>query len=386
MFRKSLVMCGVCAVFFIWSFVVLSGSVPAHAQTAQELAHIENELAAQKAAAQGVENKAKAAAGELDALRKKLIVATETLQGKQGEQDDLENRLEALEKEMAIRSGVLQASQERLAFLTSALVQLSREPPELFVLHEDSPDDHIHRGILLHSLLPRLKEQTTSIAMEIETYQKLQDETTAQKKLLIATRQNLQWQKHNLDEMVKVRQGLLQKTTQEKEAMSRQMDALASEASDLRQLMERVSNPSWAKTVGKDLPAPSLKAGLRKPVAGKIIKDYGEKDDFGVTSDGVTILAPFGSPVIAPQAGRIVYAGGFRGYGKVVIMQHAGGYHSFLAGFSRLDTEASQTVDAGEPLGILAQKGEGKPEIYFEWRQGTTPVDPTVGGKPAGAR
>ncbi|MDD2326193.1 MAG: peptidoglycan DD-metalloendopeptidase family protein [Alphaproteobacteria bacterium] len=365
--------------------MMLGGMVAAPAalaQTAQELAHVEKELASQKEAAKGVEAKEKATSSELEGLRKKLITATAELQAKQEAQDETETRLTALEKEMTHRAGILQTAQARLASLTSALVQLSREPPELFVLHEDSPDDHIHRGILLHSLLPRLREQTTTIAKELENYQQLSGEAMAQKKLLIATRQNLEWQKSNLDKMVAVRQGLLQKTTAEKEVMQKQLDALAGEAADLRQLMDRVSNPAWAKSVGikgEGAADPVLKAGLRKPVSGKIIKDYGDNDDFGVTSEGVTILAAFGSPVVAPRGGLVVFAGPFRGYGKVVILQHTGGYHAFLSGFSRLDVEIGQKVESGEPLGVLPQKGDGKPEIYFEWRKGTTPIDPTVG-------
>lgn len=355
-------------------------SSPVLAAMPEDLARVENEMSAQKEKAKQLETKETITAAELDGLRKKLITATDELQYKQNEQEQIELQLGSLEKETALRAAVLQESQIRLAGLTSALVQLSREPPEYFVLHETSPDDHIHRAILLRSLLPRLKDETNKIAVEIESFERLQNETTSQKKLLISARQNLEWQKKNLDELVMARQGYLSKTKEEKEALQRQLDQLSNEARDLRQLMERVTNPSWGKSLekGKEIKTPDLKPGLRKPVSGKIIRNFGEKDEFGVTSEGVTFLAPFGSPVVAPQSGRVVFAGPFKGYGKIVILQHAGGFHSFLSGFSRIDAETGQSIEAGEPLGILPARGEGKAEIYFEWRKANAPTNPTV--------
>jgi septal ring factor EnvC (AmiA/AmiB activator) len=77
--------------------------------------------------------------------------------------------------------------------------------------------------------------------------------------------------------------------------------------------------------------------------------------------------------------GKVVFAGPFRGYGQILILQHAGGYHSFLAGFGRIDAEMGQDVAKGEPLGVLPAKNGTKPELYFEWRRNNEAVDPTAG-------
>ena len=363
-------------------FLLLLFQQTGRAQTKEELARIEKELAAQQALAHGLEKKEKATAAELEGLRKKLIASTSDLQTKQKEQEDLESRLLDLEKETALRAGVLGESRNRLAALTSALLELSRIPPELFLLHESSPDEHVHRTILLKSLLPRLQEETNIIAQEIESFENLQQQTASQKKLLSVARQNLEWQRRNLDQLVKARQGFLLQTVEEKASLAKQLDSLSGEAKDLRQLIEKVSNPIWGKTVGKGAVGtpPSLKPGLVRPVAGRIVRDYGEKDDFGVASDGLLYLAGSGSPVVAPQSGRVVFSGPFKGYGKIVILQHNNGHYSFLSGFSRIDVETGLTLEAGEPLGVLPLKGEGKPELYFEWRKGTDPIDPTNGG------
>ncbi|MGE4351269.1 MAG: murein hydrolase activator EnvC [Bdellovibrionales bacterium] len=376
---KSFKICTLSAFLLFSAYpYALAENVP----TAQDLARIEKKVAERQKQAEGLEQKEKATTAELADLRQKLIEATAELQKKQAEQETVEDKFSDLEKETALRAGVLGESRRRLRMLTSALLELSRVPPELFLLHESSPDDHVHRTILLKSLLPRLQEETTIIAREIEKFEELQKQTADQKKLLKTARRNLEWQRGKLDKLVKTRQGFLRKTAEEKAELARQLQSLSNEAKDLRQLMEKVSTPSWGKSLGKETigKIPTMRAGLMRPVAGRILREYGEKDDFGVASEGVTFMAGYGSPIVAPQSGRVVFAGPFKGYGQIIILQHKGGYHSFLSGFARIDAELGQNVQAGEPLGVLPAKGEGKAELYFEWRRGANPVDPTKEG------
>lgn len=343
----------------------------------KDIAQIKKKMTARKKVAAKLAKKEKKTKQELVNMRYKLINATQELQNKQTEQHDLESRLSELEKETSQRGHVLKESRRRLAKMTSSLLQLSRKPPGMLLLHEQSADAHVHRTILLQSMLPRLKQETAAIMKEIDNFRELQSQTASQKRIVGAARQNLQWQRHNLDQLVKVRQGLLKKTKAEKQVIARQLERLTNEAKDLRQLMAKVSNPKWRrKVVGKDIKIKNLRSGLKMPVAGKMVRRFGAKDEFGVVSDGLVLAGAYGAPVVAPQSGRVVFKGPFRGYGKIVILQHPGGYHSFLSGFARIDANMGQRVDAGEPLGILPIQGEGKPHIYFEWRKGTEPVNP----------
>jgi septal ring factor EnvC (AmiA/AmiB activator) len=371
--QKTIFLIALVAVF------LLSLKAPSLAQTPADLARVEKQLEEQKAAAQGLEKKETATAQELETLRDKLITAGQELQTKSNEQEELEDRLTALEKETERRTLSLNESRRRLALLTRLLLQFSRQPSEVVLMQEASPDDPIHRTILLRSMLPHLKDETNQLAQEVEQYTQLQNQTEKQRNLVKAAGQNLSWQKNKLDQLIQTRQGYLEKTTEEKEALTRQLESLTNEAKDLRQLMEKVTDSSWSKAIGKSRLSPSsrAKAGLIKmPVSGKVVHGYGDKDDFGVTSEGITFAAAAGSPVIAPRAGRVMFAGAFRGYGKVIILQHEGGYHSFLSGFARLDVDVGQQVESGEPLGILPTKGQGKAELYFEWRHDSKPLAP----------
>ncbi len=352
----------------------LIAAPPARAETAEELQQIEQSLAQQKQEAEALEQREQATTQDLDLLKGQLITATEALQDKQEEQDRLEDSLAELEQKVSNRSGTLGASRARLVQLTSALTQLSLQPPESFLLRDAPTEDHVHRAILLRTLLPRLQAETEGLTNELGDLEATLQTLTEKKRIVAAARQNLAWQRSNLDQLMRTRQGLLQKTAAQKAAIAKQLEALAAEAKDLRQLMEKVSRPVAPKG------AQRLRAGLRLPVAGRITRTFGAKDEAGVSSQGLTLTAAPDSPVVAPRDGRVVFAGPFRGYGQIVILQHGDGYHSFLSGFGRIDADMGQNVAAGEPLGVLPSGGSARPELYFEWRHNGDPLDPMANG------
>ena len=129
--------------------------------------------------------------------------------------------------------------------------------------------------------------------------------------------------------------------------------------------------------------APAGAGGTRLPVGGRVATRYGEADRFGAASRGVTIQARPGASVVAPQAGTIVFAGPFRGYGQILIVEHANGYHSLIAGFGRIDTAVGKRVATGEPIGLMPT--DGNPDLYFELRRHGQPINPQRGfGAPEG--
>ena len=80
-----------------------------------------------------------------------------------------------------------------------------------------------------------------------------------------------------------------------------------------------------------------------------------------------------GAQVVAPAAGRVAFAGKWRSYGQIVIVEHAGGWTSLVTGMAQLDTRVGATLVAGSPLGLA---GVGQPLVTLELRQGGVPVNP----------
>jgi len=362
----------------------LCAALPARAATRDDLQKVESQLNEKKEQAEELEEKARDAASGLGDLRQKLINATGALQQKEEEQDRLEEKLEDLSQDIDEKKKSLFAERRRLAILTGALIEIARQPPETKFLQSGLTADHIHRAILLRAVLPRIRDEAADMAGDLASLAALQVQMAEQKHLVIYAQENLQGQQRDLDALIRTRQGLLQKTEAQRQSITRQLASLSSEAKDLRELLEKVSPQK--KQPKKAGAFTGLQPALRPPVSGSVIRTYGARDADGVLSQGLTYTAPAGSPVVAPRAGKVVFAGPFRGYGQILILQHDGGYHSFLAGFGRIDADMGQQVETGEPLGVLpargekgGEKGAAKPELYFEWRRNNEPVDPTRG-------
>jgi septal ring factor EnvC (AmiA/AmiB activator) len=135
-------------------------------------------------------------------------------------------------------------------------------------------------------------------------------------------------------------------------------------AADQRQAAERVNRP-FSKAQG-DMPFPAR---------GRVVVRFGQSDEQKQLSKGISIETRADAQVIAPFNGQVVFAGPFRGYGLLLIIEHGEGYHTLLAGMARIDGTVGQHLATGEPVGVMGQ-GEGKPLLYVELRHNGQPVNP----------
>ena len=127
----------------------------------------------------------------------------------------------------------------------------------------------------------------------------------------------------------------------------------------------------------RNFPGSPRSAALVMPARGKLVVGFGEREaGADETSKGLTIEARAASQVVAPYDGKIVYAGHFRGYGQILIIEHGGRYHSLLAGLDQIDGVVGQWVLAGEPVGVMSGTPGGKPRLYMELRRTGQPINP----------
>ena len=121
---------------------------------------------------------------------------------------------------------------------------------------------------------------------------------------------------------------------------------------------------------------PPVKSSLPYPAHGDVIIHFGGRSKDGKNSLGASIRTRDRAQVVAPRDGEVVFAGLFRGYGQLLILEHDDGYHSLLSGFSRIDAEVGQAVLAGEPVGVMGIVAESAKILYIEIRQNRQPIDP----------
>ena len=129
----------------------------------------------------------------------------------------------------------------------------------------------------------------------------------------------------------------------------------------------------------------SLRGQIPIPVNGVKLKDYGAPDSVGGLEKGVSIATRAGAQVTSPADGWVVYAGPFRSYGQLLILNAGGGYHILLAGMDRISVDLGQFVLTGEPVAVMGNgsqiaailaTGSSQPVLYIEFRKDGLPVDP----------
>jgi len=134
----------------------------------------------------------------------------------------------------------------------------------------------------------------------------------------------------------------------------------------------------------KPAPAPKPEAAVAKkpatdfewPVEGKIIQAFGTNEG-GQRNDGINISADAGTPIHAAANGTVTYASNLKGYGNLVLIKHHNGYITAYAHAEKLLVSAGDRVDRGDVIGYAGRSGDvGSPQLHFEIRKGTTPVDP----------
>ena len=149
------------------------------------------------------------------------------------------------------------------------------------------------------------------------------------------------------------------------------------EAAERRHVAARAApsapSPDSAPGIGPGRAGPA-------PVAGRVARAWGERTEAG-PANGLSYQAAPAARVVAPCAGRVVFAAPFRSFGPMLILDCGGGHHFVLAGLARLDARVGRAVQAGEPVGVMpgwdpgARDGE-RPTLYVELRRDGRPVNP----------
>src|SRR5262249_48550117 len=166
------------------------------------------------------------------------------------------------------------------------------------------------------------------------------------------------------------------------------LSARAAGAARPQDSKETRTNLASLKDPGRLAPAvafASAKGALPLPINGVKIRDFGAPDGLGGTEKGLWIASRAAAQVTAACDGWVVYAGPFRSYGQLLILNAGGGYHVLLAGMERISVDLGQFVLTGEPVAVMGggpqsaaaiAVGSSQPVLYVEFRKDGAPIDP----------
>jgi len=162
-------------------------------------------------------------------------------------------------------------------------------------------------------------------------------------------------------------------------APATKMAAVMSDPLQKARLAQATTTPAdvLAETPVKANEATGALPTFRWPVRGKVITSYGAKTN-GKANDGINLAVPEGTPVKAAEDGVVAYSGNeLKGYGNLVLVRHSNGYVTAYAHASELLVKRGDTIKRGQIIAKSGQSGEvGSPQLHFEIRKGSSPVDP----------
>lgn len=308
----------------------------------------------------------------------------------------------AAQARLALIDGQRRALEQRLAErrepllrLTAALQKLARRPVALSALRPGSLRQTVYLSALLETTLPEVRRRTAAVRAEIARGERLEREARQALAALEASERALAQRRTSLAAL-ETRQRIASRRANS--ASARESDralALAEEARDLDTLVERLDEAAGVRVSLAALPGPVLRpaqpsaatvadipvqplstrapADFQLPVTGRTVSGFGSVGDNGLVRQGIAIAPRPGAQVVAPARGRVAFAGPYRGYGRIVIVEHEGGWTSLLTGLARTDIAVGETVVAGSPVGVAAGRAA---LIGFEMRRQGTPVNP----------
>ncbi len=382
--------------------------------TTQQIDAAERARAAELAAGQQAANRLHAAQAEANRLATARVAATATLRTLENATADAAERTETLARRRAEAADRLAARAADLEPLLPLTVRLSLYPAETLLAVPGPPQDALRGLLVLKGLSRALEADAEAMRAEQAEVARLTAETAVQDKRLSEAQAAQAAQAAALDAQIAAAQARgrdaeddasiaarraaeqartadsLRAALAELEAARRQDEARArAEAAQAAQAAQRhrqdlaAANEAKRREVALTAPAgPGLAephGQLGAPVAGAIVHAFGEAGDAGPAT-GVSYGAPPGARVSAPCAGRVAFAGPFRSYGQLIILDCGGGYHFVLAGLDRLDVPVGRPVQAGEPLGAMPgwdpHAGGNHPTLYVELRDHGQAVNP----------
>jgi septal ring factor EnvC (AmiA/AmiB activator) len=240
---------------------------------------------------------------------------------------------------------------------------------------ERRPEPRAQRQRLLAALLaPSLGQDIRSSRAIIADAQSLEAQIQTEQAQLAEAQTAIDAERAQAETMIAQRRALRTTQLADASAAERRARQLAREATSLRQLAQRAT----ASTTRVAAARPGvLPAAWAAPAQGRISTPFGDRSSGAVAAQGATLRTRVSAQVLAPAAAEIAYAGQFRSYGQVLILNVDGGYAIVLAGLESLRARTGERVTAGQMIGEMSASATPAPELYVEVRRDGRVVDPS---------
>ena len=397
----------------------------------EKLNQTEQQLQSNRAKEQGLTQDLATLAVERAKLNNDLINSGKNVQASEAKLSETEAKLAELTDQVNLIKNSITERKETIVKMLSAMQRIGRTPPPALVTRRDDALAVVRSAMLLADVFPELKYQADNLSHELEGMVTLENGIREQRDAEKSERDRLATEQARLDRLLEEKRRALAQGEAELASIKQAVADQAQTVTDLSELIDRLDaqiakvevaqydaeiaaekalrareqqqalatpanesvveiKPESTKVAFASpdrlkpaMPFEAAKGTLRLPAQGRRVKRFGDADASGGTVKGISLQTRPEARITAPADGWVVYAGEFRSYGQLLIINAGGGYHVLLAGMSRIDVSLGQFVLAGEPIAVMgnsATPGQGddglRPVLYVEFRKDGRPIDP----------
>jgi len=326
---------------------------------------------------------------------------------------ETEARLRPLDaREQQVRASLDSRRTEIVEVLAALQRAGRRTPPALLVRPEDALES-LRTAMLLGSVVPELRGRAEKLAADLGELVNLRKTIATERDVLARDRDRLKDDSVRLAALVEERQRKQSAIEKDVEAegarainLSRQVEGLQGLITKMEQDLKSAAKAAATASLQGAPAAPNGKPNLGAlkdparlspaiafasarglfafPVNGRKIREFGGSDGAGGVEKGISLATKAGAQVTTPCDGWVVYAGPFRSYGQLLILNAGGGYHVLIAGMERISVNIGQFVLTGEPVATMGSTSQvasilattaSQPVLYVEFRKDGTPID-----------
>nr|WP_245410890.1 peptidoglycan DD-metalloendopeptidase family protein [Microvirga flavescens] len=329
----------------------------------------------------------------------------------------LERRLQTLNSSEAAIRRSLESRRGIIVEVFAALQRMGRRPPPAVLVQPEDMLEAVRASILLGAVLPELRAEAEALAGDLAELVRLKEAIATDRTALEGELQALTGEQQRLAALVDARQGRIGEVERNIGSERDKAAELARQAGTLKELIDRMereiagaqraadearkaaeaqareTRERFAQAAFRDparlvpkVPFAEAKGQLLRPVGGDVSKEFGASDGYGGTTRGISISTRPKAAVVSPADGWVAFAGPFRSYGRLLIINGGGGYYMLLAGMDQINVEVGQFVLAGEPVAIMGQTSlvspaagaieSNDPVLYVEFRKDGGSIDP----------
>ena len=397
----------------IMVFTIMADAVWAAEVSKKELERMERQVQQQNMEHKKLQAQATQINMELTNVSQEMIKTARLIQNNEDKISQMEAELKKLKEDLKTATEGFLSEDKNLIKTLSALQNLALKPTEALFVQPLTPVQTIRSAILLRETVPYLEANAKKIRRELNNIEQQKNKVERQVAQITSQKQILEQEHERMKSLVqkksKIRNSL---EIQTKEA-KKKVEKLASQANDLRDLLNKLEKERQIKAKKQEEERKRLaeeerkreeakkaeqtqradlikyptdiiteigkgfvkaKGRLPMPARGSIIVTFGEEKIKGVVSKGIQIKTRNMAQVTSPFDGSVIFAGPFRGYGNLIIIDHGQGYLTLLAGLESMDVDVGQMLLAGEPVGQMPDSRE--PKLYVELRHNNHPIDP----------